>query len=219
MKKLIIFDLDGTLLDTLTDLQSSVNFALSKYNFPLKTREDVRKAIGNGVAKLMERCIPNGLANPHYSDCFTEFKKHYSQHYNDGTFPYDDMPKVVMALKELGYKTAVATNKIDRLAHELIDEHYPRCFNFVLGDIDGVPKKPHPDMINNILHHFDLNKEDAIYIGDTNVDEETALNSGLDYVLVSYGYRTIEEIKNTCTCQILLNSPEQVLQYFKNLIN
>ena len=219
MKKLIIFDLDGTLLDTLADLQSSVNFSLTKYGFPLKSREEVRQAIGNGVAKLMERCIPNGLANPRYSDCFADFKKHYSQHYDDGTFPYEGMPEVVKSLKKLGYKTAVATNKIDRLAHELIDKHFPNCFDYVLGDIDGVPKKPNSDMIINILHYFSLDKEDAIYIGDTNVDEETAINSGLDYVLVSYGYRTPEEIKNTCICRTLLSSPDEVLKYFKKQLN
>ena len=217
MKKLIIFDLDGTLLDTLTDLQNSVNFALSQYGFPLKSREDVRKAIGNGVAKLMERCTPKGTANPHYFDCFERCKKHYSEHYSDATFPYEDMPFVVNELKKLGYKTAVATNKIDKLAKELIEYHYPNAFDYVLGDIDGVPKKPNPDMINNIISHFNIDKSEVIYIGDTNVDEETALNSGLDYVLVSYGYRTLEEIKKTCIGRTILSSPLEVLHYFENI--
>ena len=90
--------------------------------------------------------------------------------------------------------------------------HYPNCFDFVLGDIDGVPKKPHPDMINNILKYFELSKEEAFYIGDTNVDEETALNSGLDYFLLTYGYRTKEEILKTCNCRDLVDSPEEILQ-------
>lgn len=217
MKKLLIFDLDGTLLDTLTDLQNSVNFAISKFGFPLKTREDVRKAIGNGVAKLIARSIPENEANPHYFECLDIFKKHYAEHYFENTFPYDGMVEVINKLKQMGYKTAVATNKIDRLGKELIEVHFPGGFDYVLGDIDGVPKKPAPDMINNILKHFGLNKENAMYIGDTNVDEETALNSELDYVLVTYGYRTEEEIKKTCLCRTLLGSPNEVLKYFEKL--
>ena len=219
MKKLLIFDLDGTLLDTLADLQESVNFALRQFGFPEKDLEHVRKSIGNGVAKLMERCTPKGTANPHYFACLDIFKKHYSEHYADKTLPYQGMSEIVMKLKGLGYKTAVATNKIDRLAKELIEAHFPGCFDFVLGDKDGVPKKPYPDMINHILEYFNMTNDEAFYIGDTNVDEETAINSKLDYVLVTYGYRTKEEIKNTCTCKILLDSPSEVFQFFNNLIN
>ena len=212
MKKLIIFDLDGTLLDTLEDLKESVNFALSKYGFPVRTKEQVRKDIGNGVAKLIERSVPNNAANPYYFDCLTIFKEHYHEHYFEHTYPYEGMLEAVKKLKEKGYLLAVATNKIDQLAKNLINMHYPNCFDFVLGDIDGVPKKPHPDMINNILKHFDLSKEEAFYIGDTNVDEETAINSGLDYFLLTYGYRTKEEILKTCKCRDLIDSPEEILQ-------
>ena len=217
MKKLLIFDLDGTLLDTLTDLQNSVNFALNQFGYPLRSREDIRKAIGNGVAKLVARSIPENEANPHYFACLEVFKKHYSEHNTDNTFPYKGMVEVIYKLKGMGYKTAVATNKIDRLAHSLIEDAFPNGFDFILGDIDGVPKKPEPNMINNILSHFGLAKEDAMYIGDTNVDEETALNSQLDYVLVTYGYRTKEEIKKTCLCRTLLGSPNEVLKYFEKL--
>lgn len=214
MKKLIIFDLDGTLLDTLDDLKESVNFALSKYDFPLRSREQVRKDIGNGVAKLIERSIPDGLTNSLYADCLSIFKKHYAEHYFEHTFPYTGMLEVTKKLKEKGYLLAVATNKIDRLAHELVDMHYPNIFDYVLGDIDGVPKKPNPDMINNILRHFNLSKEEAFYIGDTNVDEETAINSGLDYFLLTYGYRTKEEILKTCQCKVLIDTPEGILNHF-----
>ena len=212
MKKLIIFDLDGTLLDTLEDLKESVNFALSSFSFPLRNKEQVRKDIGNGVAKLIERSIPNNTANPHYLDCLATFRKHYGEHYFEHTFPYEGMVEVVHKLKEKGYKLAVATNKIDLLAKKLIDMHYPNCFDFVHGDIEGIKKKPNPDMIYNILNHFGFVKEDAIYIGDTNVDEETAIYSGLDYYLLTYGYRTKEEIKKTCRCRNLIDKPEELLK-------
>lgn len=212
MKKLIIFDLDGTLLDTLDDLKESVNFALDHYQFPLRTREQVRKDIGNGVAKLIERSIPKGAANPQYFDCLALFRKHYGEHYFENTFPYEGMLEVVKELKKKGYLLAVATNKIDKLAHRLVEMHYPNCFDYILGDIDGVPKKPNPNMINNILQHFNLSKDDAFYIGDTNVDEQTAVNSGLDYFLLTYGYRTKEEILQTCKCRTLVDTPKGILE-------
>ncbi len=218
MKKLIIFDLDGTLLDTLTDLQNSVNFALGAFSFPLKDKEHIRLAVGNGVAKLMERSIPNGTANPQYFSCLENFKNHYAKHYDDETHPYEGIKETVLKLKKLGYKTAVATNKINSVAHELVNKYFSSCFDYVLGDIDGVPKKPHPTMINNIIKHFNFNKEECFYIGDTNVDEQTGLNAQIDYVLVSYGFRTEEEIKNTCSCKTILSSTSAVYDYFKNLI-
>ena len=216
MKKLIIFDLDGTLLDTLDDLKDAVNFTLEKYNYPTKSREHIRRSIGNGVAKLVARCIPDGENNPDYSDCLREFKKYYSEHYSDNTYPYKGIAKVVKQLRSEGFLLAVATNKIDALAHELIDKYFPNLFHFVLGDIDGVPKKPNPQMIENILAHFSLEKKDAMYIGDTNVDEQTAVNSGLDYFLLTYGYRTEEEIKETCKCKKLVSTTEGIYQAIKN---
>ena len=218
MKKLIIFDLDGTLLDTLDDLQSSVNFALSHFGYPLRSREQVRKDIGNGVAKLMERSTPDGLNNPHYKEALDIFKEHYSTHYADKTYPYDGILKTLKELRNAGFLLAVATNKIDDIAHILVNKHFPNCFDYILGDIDGVPKKPNPDMINNILKHFNMSKEETIYIGDTNVDEQTARNSGLDYCLLTYGYRTKEELLETCVGRLFLNSPEEIGRYFKSEI-
>ena len=217
-KKLIIFDLDGTLIDTLDDLKESVNFALSHFSFPLRTREQVRKDIGNGVAKLMERSTPDGLNNPHYEEALEIFKKHYAIHYADQTKPYEGIVNTVKELRTAGFLLSVCTNKIDDVAHILIEGMFPGLFHFILGDIDGVPKKPAPNMINNILSHFGLNKEDAVYIGDTNVDEETALNSGLDYFLLTYGYRTKEELLNTCKGRNFLNSPKEILEHFKSEI-
>ena len=216
MKKLIIFDLDGTLIDTLDDLQASVNFALSHFGFPLRSKEQVRRDIGNGVAKLMERSTPDGLNNPHYQEALDIFKEHYAVHYADKTVPYEGMDKTLKELRNAGFLLAVATNKIDLIAHILIDASYPGLFDFVLGDIDGVPKKPHPQMINNILAHFNLSKEEAFYVGDTNVDEQTAVNSGLDYCLLTYGYRRKEELLETCKGRTFIDSPQALLEYLKS---
>ena len=217
MKKLIIFDLDGTLLDTLVDLQKAVNFSLSHFNYPLRSLEQVRKDIGNGVAKLIERSIPQGILNENYQKCLDIFKKSYRENYDNFTHAYDGMVTTVQELLNEGYLVTVATNKIIDVAKILLDHHYPNLFDFIQGDAVGVHKKPHPDMINNILNHYKLNKEDALYIGDTNVDEETALNASVDYVLVTYGYRTIEEIKNSCQCTNLLNTPKDIIEYLKTI--
>ena len=217
MKKLIIFDLDGTLLDTLVDLQKAVNFALSHFNYPLRSLEQVRKDIGNGVAKLVERSIPQGILNENYQKCLDIFKKSYRENYDNYTHAYDGMVSTVQELLNEGYLVTVATNKIIDVAKILLDHHYPNLFSYIQGDAAGVNKKPHPDMINNILNHYKLDKADVLYIGDTNVDEETALNAGVDYALVTYGYRTIDEIKNSCQCTNLLNTPNDIIEYLKTI--
>ncbi len=218
MKKVIIFDLDGTLLDTLSDLQKAVNFALSHFGYSLRSLEQVRKDIGNGVAKLMERSTPNGLDNPNYQHALDIFKEYYGKHYNVFTHAYDGMFDVVKELKKDGFIVTVATNKIIDVAKELLDIHYPQQFDFIQGDAVGVHKKPHADMINNIVRHYKVTKDDVLYIGDTNVDEETARNSEVDYALVTYGYRTVEEIKNSCLCTNLIDTPDELLKYIRRTI-
>ena len=218
MKKVIIFDLDGTLLDTLQDLQKAVNHALSHFDYPLRSLEQVRKDIGNGVAKLMERSTPNGLDNPNYPEALEIFKEYYSKNYNVYTHAYDGMLNLVKQLREDGFIVTVATNKIVDVAKELLDIHYPGQFGFIQGDAKGVHKKPYPDMIKNIIRHYRVALEDCLYIGDTNVDEETAVNADVDYALVTYGYRTTEEIKNSCVCTNLIDTPEELLAFIRRTI-
>ena len=217
MKKVIIFDLDGTLLDTLDDLRLSVNFALSQFHYPERSREQVRKDIGNGVAKLIERSIFAGTLDENYLKCLEIFQESYREKYNIKTTGYPGCFEMLKELKNEGYIVTVATNKIFDVAKELLDTNYPGIFDYVQGDQPGVKKKPHPDMINHILDHYQISKDEALYIGDTNVDEETALNAGVEYALVTYGYRTTEEIKKSCQCTTLLNNANEVLNYIKSL--
>ena len=218
MKKVIIFDLDGTLLDTLEDLHYAVNFALSKFDYPLRTLEQVRKDIGNGVAKLIERSIPLGISNPNYQKCLEIFKKCYRENYDVHTHAYKGVFDTLVKIVKVGYEITVATNKIIDVAKILLDHHYPGLFFYIQGDAEGVHKKPHPDMINNIVEHYKVSKDEILYIGDTNVDEETAVNAGVDYALVTYGYRTIEEIKNSCHCTNLIDDADGIYNYVVSLL-
>lgn len=217
MKKVIIFDLDGTLLDTLKDLQMSVNFALSQFGYPNRTLDQVRKDIGNGVAKLVERSIPSGILCENYQKCLEIFKKHYRENYDNFTCAYEGMIDIVSKLLKEGYIVTVATNKIIDVAKILLDHHYPGLFTYIQGDASNIKKKPDPNMIDNIVNHYGISKGEALYIGDTNVDEETALNACVDYALVTYGYRTTQEIKRSCQCTNLLDTPQDIFDYIKSL--
>ena len=218
MKKIIIFDLDGTLLDTLDDLRMSVNFALAKYNYPLRTREQVRKDIGNGVAKLIERSVLRGNCDKNYDNCLCAFREHYIKNYNVNTRAYEGTFDLLLKLKNEGYIVTVATNKLITVAKDLLNYHFPNVFDYIQGDAPGINKKPHPQMIDEIVKHYGVSKDEVLYIGDTNVDEETATNANVDYALVTYGNRTIEEIKKSCRCTTLLDNASEIYKFIKSLI-
>lgn len=214
MKKLLIFDLDGTLLDTLSDLANSVNFALEEYHLEKKSREYVRKSIGNGVSMLVARCIPDGLDNPKHKEILATFRNYYSEHYLDNTVPYKGIKETLLKLKENGYILTVVSNKIDRITNDLISHFFPNMFEVIQGDTPTLNKKPHPDMVNHVLSKTGISKKDACYIGDTNVDYETAVNSKLDVLLVTYGYRTKEEMEEYKIDAPRVDSPEEILEFF-----
>ena len=214
MKKLIIFDLDGTLLDTLTDLTNSVDFALKQFGYEQKSKEYVRKAIGNGVAVLISRCIDGGKENPYYQNVLDCFKKHYEEHYLDNTVPYGGMKGLLITLKSNHYSLAVVSNKIDFITKNLINHFYPNLFDYIQGDVKELKKKPHPDMVNRVLKELHHRRSSACYIGDTNVDYETAVNAKMDVVLVTYGYRTKEELKEYNINAPIVDSVHKISHYF-----
>lgn len=216
MKRLIIFDLDGTLIDTLEDLKNSVNHALFLHNLPLRDIEQIRKAIGNGVAKLVYRSMPSDSIEEHYDSTLEAFKIHYEQHAFDNTKPYDGVFNLLSRLKNDGYLLAVCTNKIQNVAEELINNIYPGLFDIVVGDQEGLRKKPEPDMVNFIINHFSLSKDECIYVGDTEVDKQTAVNSGIDYIIETYGYRTKEEWKVLGNKEKVVDTTEEIYKAIKN---
>ena len=191
-----IFDLDGTLLDTLGDLAASVNYALRQNGLPEHTVDDVRRFVGNGVRKLMERAVPDGAANPQFETAYATFREHYMQHALDTTRPYDGIPEVLHELKTRGCRLAVVSNKMMAATQELVAHFFPEI-EVAIGEheAEGIRKKPAPDTVREALRrlntqHSKLNTENsAVYVGDSDVDIETARNSGLPCISVLWGFR------------------------------
>ena len=216
--KTVIFDLDGTILDTLQDLKNAVNHALNFYNYPEKDLEFVRKAIGNGTQVLIKRCTPCTISEEEYKAVFKSFKEYYLSHYDDCTRPYVGIKDLLCALKGKCC-IAVVSNKDNDLVQRLINKEFPGLFDIIQGSYLDRPKKPDPYLIDKILDENNINKNDCLYIGDTNVDKESALNAGLSYQLVSYGYRTKEELEKMCLNDTLFSSVKELSDYLLKWVN
>ena len=195
--KTVVFDLDGTILDTLQDLKNAVNHGLNFYNLPEKDLEFVRKAIGNGTTVLIQRCTPSSISESERNAVFNEFKSYYLAHYADYTKPYPGIKEMLERLYGQ-VRLAVVSNKDNDLTSKIIRKEFGNLFDIIQGSYLNHPKKPDPYLINKIIKENNINKEDCLYVGDTNVDKESATNVGLPYLLVNYGYRTKEELEKTC---------------------
>ena len=189
--KTFIFDLDGTLLDTLGDLAAAVNYALREHGMPEHSIDDVRRFVGNGVRKLMERAIPDGTANPEFEATFATFRQYYMAHSLDTTRPYDGIPEMLAALKARGCRLAVVSNKMMAATQELCQYFFPDTIEVAIGEneAEGIRKKPAPDTVFAALRQLGVGEEDAVYVGDSDVDLETARQSGLPCISVLWGFR------------------------------
>ena len=192
MYKNYLFDLDGTLLETLKDLAASTNFALRQYDMPEHSIEDVRMFVGNGVKKLMERAIPNGLDNPKFEEVYATFRQHYLNHNLDTTKPYDGIPELLRELKGRGKKLAIVSNKFYAATQDLARHFFPDTIEVAIGERENIKKKPAPDTVVEALRQLGVSKEGAVYIGDSDVDIMTARNSGLPCASVLWGFRDKE---------------------------
>lgn len=208
--KTLIFDLDGTILDTLVDLKNAVNHGLNFRNLPEKDLEFVRKAIGNGTQVLIKRCTPCDISDEERQVVFDEFKKYYLAHYDDNTVPYEGIKEMLAILKNK-CRLVVVSNKDDDLTKKLINKCFPNTFDIIQGSYLDKPKKPDPYLINKIINDNSIYKSECLYIGDTDVDKQSALNAGLGYRLVNYGYRTKEELEKICPDDISLSSVAELL--------
>lgn len=209
-----IFDLDGTLLDTLGDLAASVNHALRVCDMPEHSVEDVRRFVGNGVRLLMERAVPDGTANPRFDEAFAIFRQYYMAHSLDTTRPYDGIPEMLAALKARGCHTAVVSNKFYAATWELCHHFFPDTIDVAIGEheAEGIRRKPAPDTVFEALRQLGVGKEDAIYVGDSDVDILTARNSGLPCISVLWGFRDRDFLlKNGA--ETLISAPSELLSF------
>lgn len=190
MKTAIIFDLDGTILDTLEDLYLSVNQTMRHFGFPERTRDEVRSFVGNGVPKLIERSLPKGTAISDFERALEYFKKYYDTHCLDNTRPYEDITDALRKLKDKGYLVGVMTNKVHSAATLLCEQHFSGVTDMVLGQTDSFPTKPDPAAL--FFMRREMGADKVIYVGDSEVDIQTAKNAGVPCVSVSWGFKDRE---------------------------
>jgi phosphoglycolate phosphatase len=186
-----IFDLDGTLLDTLTDLAASVNYALRTHDMPEHSIDDVRRFVGNGVRKLMERAVPDGVENPYFEAAFATFREYYMLHSLDTTKPYPGIPEVLAELKARGCHLAVVSNKMMAATVELCQHFFSDTIEVAIGEneAEGIRKKPAPDTVFAALRELHNEPLTSVYVGDSDVDIATARNAGLPCISVLWGFR------------------------------
>ena len=211
-----IFDLDGTLLDTLGDLAASVNYALKACDMPQHSIDDVRRFVGNGVRLLMERAVPDGAANPRFEEAFTTFRQHYLEHSLDTTRPYDGIMEMLQALRSRGFRTAVVSNKFYAATQELCQHFFVDSIEVAIGEheAEGIRKKPAPDTVNEALRQLGVSREHAVYVGDSDVDIATAAASGMPCISVLWGFRDREFLLAHGATQFI-SHPSELLTLFE----
>ena len=190
--KTVIFDLDGTLLNTLEDLCDSTNFALASFSYPERTLAEVRSFVGNGIGKLIERAVPEGTESDVCAEVLGVFKAHYAENCNNKTRAYDGIVPLLACLKSENVKIAVVSNKIDSAVKALCERYFAEYIDVAMGETANIRRKPAPDAIFAAMELLGAEKESTVYIGDSEVDVESAKNAGIDLVAVSWGFRDAE---------------------------
>lgn len=193
MYKAVIFDLDGTLLNTLTDLYNSVNHALRTFGFPERTIDEVRRFIGNGVKKLMERSTPEGTSEKVNEECLDCFRAHYLQHMSDNTAPYKGVNELIAKLREKGIRTAVVSNKLHSAVVDLCKDYFEGIEEAIGVSVEA-ERKPNPVNVIKVLDTFGITADECIYVGDSEVDVQTAHNAEVKCIGVTWGFRDETEL-------------------------
>jgi len=209
--RLAIFDLDGTLLYTLENLKAALNYALRESGYPERSLDEVRRFIGNGIRKLIERGVPEEASAEEIDRTHAIFKEYYSKHWLDVTKPYDGIMEVLLSLKQQGIKTAVVSNKVDVAVKQLTDAFFEDIFDMSVGERENVRRKPAPDSVYEVLQTLGFDKEEAVYIGDSDVDVKTAANAGVDCIAVEWGFRT-REVLEAAGAKTFASKPENLLE-------
>lgn len=217
MKKLVIFDLDGTILNTIKDLTNSVNYVLKHYNMPLKKEEEIKYYLGYGPKYLLEKAFNKTFSEKEYQAVYSLYDNYYSKHQLDFTKAYDGIDIVLKDLKESGYLIAVCSNKQESAVKELMTTLFPNTFDIVMGTSSKFLPKPEPDMVLNILDELEVKKENTIYIGDTQVDMQTAINAKIKKIAVLYGFRKKTDLE-FYNPEYYVNTPSELTRIIKEVL-
>jgi len=207
--KLVVFDMDGTILNTLQDLLNAVNYALDKNGYPIRTLQELKNFVGNGINKMLSRSAPFGADVDKLKVDFTEY---YSVHCQDNTAPYEGVIEVIKEIKNRGYLTAVVSNKDDYAVKILVDEMFNGLFDISIGARDGLEKKPSADLCNIAFKELNVLPSESVYIGDSDVDFLTAKNSQTDFIGVEWGFRD-RELLEGLGAKIVVSHPKEIIKY------
>lgn len=215
--ELAIFDMDGTILDTLDDLADSVNYALAQSGFEKRTVSEVRQFVGNGILKLVQRAVPTGTEDIKINKVFEDFKIYYKKHCADKTKEYSGITEMIKVLRKNGMKTAVVSNKADFAVQDLCKKYFDGLFDFAVGEKTGVRKKPYADSVNEVLENLKVKKENSVYIGDSEVDIQTGENAQMDCISVEWGFRDTKVLKEN-GARLILSSVSELQNYLLDYI-
>lgn len=218
MKKIdtIIFDLDGTLLNTLDDLTDSVNYVLSLYGFPNRKITEIKSFVGNGVGRLIELCVSDGINNPKYEKCLADFRDHYSTNIQNKTDAYQGINELLKQLVKENYKIAIVSNKFDAAVKKLNQVYFGEYIKVAIGESENVSRKPAPDTVFKALEELGSSADRAVYVGDSEVDVKTAENSGIVCIGVTWGFRDREVLENE-GADYIIDRPEELLKVIDSL--
>ncbi|BCR35924.1 HAD family hydrolase [Mariniplasma anaerobium] len=216
MIKGIIFDMDGTILNTIDDIKDSVNHAMKICDLPLKTLQEVKDGVGRGAINLIEDVVPKHLSQEDIKIVYKIYQDHYDKNSNHKTGPYPGILALLKKLKEMNYKLAVVSNKHKYLVEELNHNIFKDYFDFSMGEVKGVPIKPEPDMLYMALDHLGLKKSEVLFIGDSDVDMITANNAGITSVGVTWGFRS-KDVLIKHQASYIIDQPDQLLEIIKEV--
>ena len=208
----VIFDLDGTLLDTLQDLRDSTNYALALHNLPTRSLDEIRRFVGNGVGLLIHRSVPEGTPADLEAQCLADFRAHYLLNMEHRTAPYDGVLELLDGLNKAGIRLAVVSNKFDGAVKGLCASYFGDRVRVAIGESQGVARTPAPDTVFRALEELGADAQGAVYVGDSEVDAQTAKNVGLGCVLVTWGFRTRQEMAPYSAFPFI-DRPEELLEF------
>lgn len=216
MKKAVIFDLDGTLLYSLEDLGNSTNAALRRFHFPERSLEEVRGFVGNGVGRLIHRAVPEGTDPRIEEECLTYFRQYYKRHMREHTRPYDGIEHMLKELRRMGMRTGILSNKFHAAVCELRDEYFSDCIDEAQGEAPDVPRKPDPSGLIQLMKRMGAGPEETVYLGDSPEDVLTAYNAKVDFIGVTWGYRSLTQLQKAGMSS-WIDHPEELADKIRQL--